>query len=506
VAYAQFPIEEVAVRDLVLDVSNYRFPVDQPTESAAMNYLFAAHGVLGVARIILRDGYVDNELPLVVEEAGHLVILEGNRRLSALRALLDPSLAPSFQTELDRLLRRYAPEAADLPEKIRVMRFPDRESAAPVLARLHIGESKKAWSLDEQAKFVLAQLTDGLTVEVLKEQLPAIKDVVRLVRMGRVREMLRQVPFEDPSLAEYASSDRLAMSSFEYAYRNADIQAAIGVAFDDTGHLTSTTSTPAHITALARLLRGFKSGELNTRRGLKPGTEEFKRLLAEMRGDASTGAGNSGTNWYTGASGNDRSASNGAGPNTGGYDGEKTARAHGASSGSATAGDESPAAADGEQKGRGPNKPETKKYLDLSGIDESQLPLPLKHRIRELRRIDLVDFPAAAAMLTRSVLEAAIKEHYGIKSGPAATGTLGTVMTRVTNDYGQDGQLAHAISTINRTKKGASTTPGTGEWFNLVAHSVNIDVTAQQVHQAWRVVFPLLRFLLQHLTPPVVAP
>jgi hypothetical protein len=166
-AYSQYPIEEAAVRNLRLDVSNYRFPINQPTESAAMNYLFAAHGVMDVARIILRDGYIDNELPLVIEENRNLIILEGNRRLSALRALLDPSLVPSHQTELTRLLRRYAPEAADLPDKVRVMRFPDRESAAPVLARLHIGESKKAWSLDEQAKFVLAQLTDGVDVEVL---------------------------------------------------------------------------------------------------------------------------------------------------------------------------------------------------------------------------------------------------------------------------------------------------------------------------------------------------
>lgn len=176
-AYSQLPIDEAPVGDLKLDLSNHRFPVDQPTESAAMNYLFAVHDVMSVARIILRDGYVDNELPLVVRENEHLIILEGNRRLSALRALLDPSLVPSHQTELDRLLRRYAPEARELPETIRVMCFPDREAAAPVLARLHIGESKKAWSLDEQAKFVRAQLTVGVSVEVLKEQLPAIKDV-----------------------------------------------------------------------------------------------------------------------------------------------------------------------------------------------------------------------------------------------------------------------------------------------------------------------------------------
>lgn len=478
-AYSQLPIEEVQVRDLQLDLGNYRFPVDQPTESAAMNYLFSAHDVMSVARIILRDGYVDNELPLVVREDKRLTILEGNRRLSALRALLDPSLVPSHQTELDRLLRKYAPEAEDLPKTIRVMCFPSREAAAPVLARLHIGESKKAWSLDEQAKFVRAQLTDGISAELLKEQFPAIKDVVRLIRMGHIREMLKGVPFSDPDLADYAASDRLAMSSFEYAYRNSEIQAAIGVKFDDNGYLIARTSSTAQVAALERLLRGFRAGELNTRRGLKRGTEDFQKLLNEMRG---------------------------ARPITEGEPEEDAPV--GDDDSSPVPGDEHSLPSGGDEPTpptqqpqhptpRGPNSPDTKRNLDFTGINETSLPLPLKHRVRELRRIDVIDFPAAAAMLTRSVIEAAIKEHYGIKTGQEATGMLSTVMTRVTSDYGKDGQLAHAISTINRTGKGVSTTAGTGEWFNLVTHSVNIDVNPKQVHEAWRVVFPLVRFLLQ---------
>lgn len=491
-AYSQFPIEDAPVRGLKLDLSNYRFPIDQPTESAAMNYLFAAHDVMAVARIILRDGYVDNELPLVVREDERLVILEGNRRLSALRALLAPSLVPSHQTELDRLLRRYAPEAANLPETIRVMLFPDREAAAPVLARLHIGESKRAWSLDEQAKFVLAQLTDGVSVEILREQLPAIKDVVRLIRMGRVREMLKNVTLSDAGLAEYAASDRLAMSSFEYAYRNPDIQSAIGLAFDDNGDLVSHTSTPSQIFALERLLRGFKAGELNTRRGLKQGSDELRTLLDEMQGAPSATADDIAERVDVGSIDDASALPN---PGTPPRNPEPRSDGNGA-----------PPPQPPEPTRRGPNNPETKRNLDFAGIDENSLPLPLKHRVRELRRVDVVEFPAGAAMLMRSVIESAIKEHYGAKDGPEATGMLSTVMTRVTSDYGKDGQLAHAISTINRIGKGASTSAGTGEWFNLVSHSVNIDVNGKQVHEAWRVVHPLVRFLLQRAQPTTQAP
>lgn len=496
--YSQLPIVEAEVRDLQLDLKNYRFPIDQPTENAAMNYLFAAHDVMSVARIILRDGYIDNELPFVVSEGGRLVILEGNRRLSALRALLDPSLVPSHQTDLERLRRRYPIEAADLPETIRVMRFTSREDAAPTLARLHIGDSKKSWSLDEQAKFVLAQLTDGVTAEQLREQLPAIKDVVRLIRMGRIRQMLLSVDFGDSTLNDYVQGDGLSMSSFEYAYRNPEIQSAIGISFDKNGDLATRPSTSLQEAALARLLRGFKTGELNTRRGLKRDSEDFRKLLSEMN-EANP-------------------IPESSAPGNGGHEDSDTSkhsrgsRSTDSKAESAKNGDSSTRdsrSSRGEQEDvsrRGPNNPETKRNVDCSGIDESMIPLTLKHRIRELRRIDVVEFPAAATMLIRSVLEAVIKEHYGIKQGSQATGALSDVMARVTGDYGKNGQLAHAISTVNRTNRGASTVPGTGEWFNLVIHSVNIGVDAKQVHEAWRVVFPLVRFLLQSQYSPTPAP
>ena len=199
-----------------------------------MNYLFEAHDALEVARMILRGGYFDNEIPLVVPEGGRYVLLEGNRRLAALRALRNPSLVPSYQATLERLLKRYASEAADLPATIRVMVVDSRAAAAPHLARLHVGENKRAWDLDEQAKFVLAQLVDGVDVNTLKTLLPGIPSVPRLVRMGRMRELLERTEFQNPAVAEYSHRD-LKMSVFEYAYKDATFQKLMGLSFAADG-------------------------------------------------------------------------------------------------------------------------------------------------------------------------------------------------------------------------------------------------------------------------------
>jgi hypothetical protein len=59
--YVEYPIEHMDIRSLHLDVSNYRFAADQPSEMAALNYLWAEEKVSEVAELILRDGYVDIE-------------------------------------------------------------------------------------------------------------------------------------------------------------------------------------------------------------------------------------------------------------------------------------------------------------------------------------------------------------------------------------------------------------------------------------------------------------
>ncbi|MCS3843521.1 hypothetical protein [Microbacterium sp. AK031] len=537
-AYQENPIEHVSVQDLHLDVTNYRFANAMPSESAAMNYLWAEQKVDEVARLILRDGYVDNELPIVVRENNQWILLEGNRRVSALLVLHTPTLAPAHQTEVEQLKKRFAIEAASLPSSIRVMVFANREAAAPVLARLHIGQPKKAWNLDEQAKFVLAQLTHGTSIDQLRAQLPAIKDIPRVVRMGRVRERLLTTTFSSAEVTSFVQGTKLAMSSFEYAYRNPQIQKLIGLEFDSEARVAKWATSDSEIRALEKLLDAFRTGEINTRRGLKAGTPEYDELIRAMKGSSASSApddagesdssndkpkpGDSSPAKETTDSENSHEPptspveedDSGESERGGGTDGGLSTQPSDPASDDTSDAHEAinaPSEDDGESTRRGPNAPDTKANVSLNGIDESTLPLPLQHRMRELRRINVVEFPAAAAMLVRSVVEASIKEHYGSSNGLLATGTLGDVMQIVTADQKGNGQLAHAISQLNRTKKEASHAPGTGQWFNLVTHSVNLDISGQDVHTAWRVVYPLVRFMLterstSHSSPPLGAP
>lgn len=485
-AYKQLPIIEVDVDKLRLDLENYRIPIAPDDEDAALNYLFASEDVLDQVKLFLRDGYFDNEVPIAVKEAGAYVILEGNRRVSALKAIAKPGVAPAHQAQVEELRTRYATEVPNMPKKIRVIVVPNRAAARKHIARLHTGLSKRRWSRDQQANYYFSFLGPGVAVKDLKALYPDVA-IVRFLRMVAVRRFLSGVKFKDKALREYVVSADLTMSSFEYAYRNAAIAAAIGIKFGSDGRIEPARKKPENIGASLRvdvrdgleyLMKGFHSGAFNTRSPeFKAGSQEQTDMIARLVGSPTVT-----DDEIEDTSGS--SAAGGAGGGAGGSSGG-TGRGSGGGAGGGASGSGG--------GGRGPNDPDTLLGLDVAGLPFEHIPSNLKKRVLELRAINVQKTPAAAAMLLRSVLEATIKWHFD-GSNPPASGMLNDVFPSVVSTYGKQRALRDSINTIN---SGAATKPGSIRWFNAAAHNPNLEVKADAVRSAYALIQPVLIRLLK---------
>ncbi|MEZ0579286.1 hypothetical protein [Nocardioides sp. MH1] len=485
-AYKQLPIVEVAVADLRLDLDNYRIPVKPDDEAAALKYLFASEDVIGQAKLFLRDGYFDNEVPIVVKEGRHYVVLEGNRRVSALKAIADAGLVPEHEHEVNELLTRYASEIANMPTEVRVIVAPSRAAAAPHIARLHTGIPKRRWSRDQQANYYNSLLGPQVTVDDLKALYPGV-DVVRFLRMVAMRRFLTGVKFKDKSLRDYVRSSSLTMSAFEYAYRPTLLAAALGVTFDGA-RIKPTRKEPerigASITSQQRdaveyLMAGFRAGDFNTRSPeFKKGTDAQARLLATLLGVAP----------------GDQDLDEDDEPHD--DDAEDEAEDDGdGDGGSGGSGQEPPGS--GGTGPRGPNHPDRKR-LSIAGFSFAKAPANLEKRYQELRKISVADTSTAAAMLIRSVLEATIKFHFS-GTPKAVSGELGRVMPAVVAEYGKQRPLKDVINTI---ASGPVTKPGSVNWFNAAAHNPDYPITEAEVRQAYSLVESLLKRLLTPYTPP----
>lgn len=496
-----WPIETVHLDRLNLDLRNVRIRGSVINETHALNYLFAEEDVIDLAHSILRDGYIDNELPIVVDNGGQYLVLEGNRRVSALKALNNPDAAPTFSKTLNRLLSRYG--GAPIPPAIRVMIAPTREAAAPLLARLHTANPKKSWPREQQATFYYAQLSPTTTVDDLKAIFPsAAKDIPRFIRMAEMRTLIKTLKFEDAAIREYATSDKLTMSAFEYAHSKPLIRLAAGLEFTSNGLLVSKKFTTFQQRTIQYILAGFKYNQLNTRSSKlrarhKDHAEYVKKLWAISTGDD---PGDFEAD-FAKSDGDSGLGSIHEDPNNGhNYQQDRKPPAPENTGDSRTGSSDYPER--GQSGGtRSPNRGYTRDRLDMLGISYSGQSAGIRRRFEELSQISVRNLPNSAYYLVRSLLECSIKHYFRLKNDALHSGiTLAGAVTAAAKHFAalKDNRMTVIL---NGLSQGGQVTADqfykSAPALNTLIHEPDAFVTAEQVHHAWEHMAPLIRRLLE---------
>ncbi|MGO4599486.1 hypothetical protein [Terrabacter sp. 2RAF25] len=175
------------VADLYLDRSNPRFSARGETDQARIAKVMADnYNAIEIARKIASEGYHIAEPPAVVEEGGHLVVVEGNRRVTALKGLADPTLRATFVqgAEWDRIAESSHRQP---PESVHIVVYPTRAAARSLLAHRHI-RGILAWDPPEQAKWVRMLIDeDGMTfqgaADLCSKKLSEVRDMYRNSRL-----------------------------------------------------------------------------------------------------------------------------------------------------------------------------------------------------------------------------------------------------------------------------------------------------------------------------------
>ena len=147
---------DIGVDNLELDCDNPRHRHVE-SQRAALDALIAGqrHKLAELALDIASNGLSPGHRMLVVETGdGHYTVLDGNRRLAALRLLEDPSVLPAGVGPADFAQRVSSAQA---PQEVACCVMPDRDSARAWLERTHAGElggkGLVAWSAAAKQRF-----------------------------------------------------------------------------------------------------------------------------------------------------------------------------------------------------------------------------------------------------------------------------------------------------------------------------------------------------------------
>jgi hypothetical protein len=108
------------LRDISLDPQNVRLEVaNAKVEADIIEDLFVNEDALGLVEGICKVGYLTHEIPVVIKRRGKYVMVEGNRRLAALKAIQNPMLVPDFQARINTYVAFFLKVALPVASEVR---------------------------------------------------------------------------------------------------------------------------------------------------------------------------------------------------------------------------------------------------------------------------------------------------------------------------------------------------------------------------------------------------
>lgn len=485
--------------EIHLDPRNVRLDgIHYEVEADIMADLFANEGALDLIEGIVTVGYLTFETPVVVKDGDRNIVVEGNRRVAALKAIQNPMLVPSHQTRIAALIEAI-PDRPALT-RLEVLVAPSRDEADQMIAAIHAGKNlRKAWTPARQAAFFEAQIAAGRTMADLLTRYPTANVRRFVLRAGMIRRF-RQVKYEDPALTSFLAERDLAsgLSTLARVYESKEFQELIGLRLESDGSLTMSVSAEVFDAMATTMVQGLVDGDLNTRSLNRKDAPRFQMLLSELtrlRDEASGVAGEKAGG--RGRTASASSAAHGLPPGQSSGDKRSSASQPSASDGSSSSDGRATAAA------KRPRRRLTR-YLDPPPVPD-RYPAGVRECVNELSGLNVVKFPNIAFVALRTILERSLKAYAELESRDIKAERKIKRKYVYLEDCLEwlesyvDGQGASNLKAPIRMVLASRLVayPGSKESLDAAQHNPHLVAEPDQVIAAWNGMESIMRFLMR---------
>jgi len=147
-------ITNINLNKLHLDKQNPRLPEglrkkESLSETDIISWMLQDASIIELMLAIGQNGFFIGEALLVIEENEEYIVIEGNRRLTSLKLLQEPSLAQIHTRKIQKVLD----ETKKRPNEIPCIVFEKREDIQQYLGYRHV-TGIKSWGLAEKARYL----------------------------------------------------------------------------------------------------------------------------------------------------------------------------------------------------------------------------------------------------------------------------------------------------------------------------------------------------------------
>ncbi len=231
--YSQWPTKNLPVSKLLLDPENPRIPpTDQHlSQDELLAELIEHDSVHPLAKKIATNGYYADELLIVAPHDGSYVVVEGNRRLAALKALLSPEAAPEKHRKKFRALAKGLQK--NLIKSVGVILAPSRQAALPRIAEKHTRSMLENWKPAQKARFYTSLVDGGRsTDQVCRDFDLARGELDAFLRSGTLYEMACSLDLPDDVQRKVENPRSFPLTNLERFVESKHGQRFLGIKSD----------------------------------------------------------------------------------------------------------------------------------------------------------------------------------------------------------------------------------------------------------------------------------
>lgn len=286
------PVEIVRIETdkLLLDAENPRIAAEDGLKSqeSLAKFLWEEMAVDEIALSVARNGFFAEEPLFVIPKGNNWVVVEGNRRLTAVKLLLDEKLREAVGASgLPEITAARRTELQQLP----VSKYETREELWQYFGFRHIN-GPKPWDPHSKAMYI-AQVHEqyGIPLDEIAERIGDRNATVR--RLYRGYELLKQAERNELWSTEDRARTRFGFSHLYTAAAQPEFQKFLGI--DDDKSFKKNPVSKANYPRLQELLLwlyGSKSAEIQPLVTTQnPDLNDLRRVIASREGLSALRAG-----------------------------------------------------------------------------------------------------------------------------------------------------------------------------------------------------------------------
>ena len=196
-----------------------------------------------------------------MEEDGKKIVVEGNRRLAALKLLNSPELAPEKVRGKFRALTHNV--SVQSIEKVEMVVVPSRAAAARLIVARHTGDVVKRWSRAQQAKYIRTLVQGDLTIEEVAAQIQLTPGDIR--NFLKTDTMIQLAHVAAPTKREAIDDKGFSVTTLERLIQSEVGKKFLGIKFDDDGNAVGDFDPEEFKKAYGRIINDIAEEKINTR-------------------------------------------------------------------------------------------------------------------------------------------------------------------------------------------------------------------------------------------------